>query len=360
MLGIYIHIPFCEKKCSYCNFYSIALNSDIEEKYVDALTREIEFYKKENRKINSLYFGGGTPSILNLKNIEKIMIALKNAFKFSENTEITIEINPNTATLNKLKYYKELGINRISFGVQSFIDNELKKLERTHNKTVAIKAIENALTCGFNNISIDLMLGIPFQTKESLFETLKIATNFNINHISLYHLKIEPNTKFFKFPPKNLMSPDDVANLYLLACEFLESKNFKQYEISNFAKGNKESIHNLKYWTLEEYLGFGPSAHSFYNNKRFYHEDSLINYIKNPLKTAKEEKNLEFEWLILNLRLKKGISIKELKNKKFYTKDFEEKILKLKKENLLEIKNNKLTLTPKGMLLQNSIILFIT
>ena len=360
MLGIYIHIPFCEKKCSYCNFYSISITDEIKEKYINALIEEIKFYGKEEKTIDSLYFGGGTPSILSLKDIEKIMFCLKNSFKFSENIETTIEINPNTATLNKLKHYKKLGINRISFGVQSFIDIELEKLERTHNKKIAIKAIENAISCGFKNISIDLMLGIPLQTKESLFKTLETATNFKISHISLYQLKIEPNTKFFKFPPKNLMSPDSVANLYLLACEFLESKGFKQYEISNFAKENKESIHNLKYWTLKDYLGFGPSAHSFYNNERFYHEDSLIDYIKNPLKTTKEEKNLEFEWLILNLRLKKGISIKDLKNKNFYTKDFEQKILKLKKEGLAEIKNNRLTLTPKGMLLQNSIILFIT
>lgn len=360
MLGIYIHIPFCEKKCSYCNFYSIALTDEIKEKYIDALTKEIRFYKKENKTINSLYFGGGTPSVLDLKDIEKIMLALKDSFKFNKNIEITIEINPNTATLNKLKNYKNLGINRISFGVQSFNDKELEKLERTHNKTLAINAIENALNCNFNNISIDLMLGIPLQTKESFFKTLTIATKFNITHISLYQLKIEPNTKFFKFPPKDLMPPDSVANLYLLACSFLESKGFSQYEISNFAKKNKESIHNLKYWTLKDYLGFGPSAHSFYNNERFYHENSLTNYIKNPLTTTKEEKNLDFEWLILNLRLKKGVNIKDLKNKNFYTKDFEEKILKLKNEKLAEIKNNRLILTPKGMLLQNSIILFIT
>lgn len=360
MLGIYIHIPFCEKKCSYCNFYSIAFNNKIKGEYINALINEIKSYEKENKTINSLYFGGGTPSILDIKDIEKIMLALKSSFKFYENTEITIEANPNTATLNKLLKYRKIGINRISFGVQSFIDIELEKLERTHNKIVAINAIENAITANFNNISIDLMIGIPLQTRKSFFKTLEIATNLNINHISLYQLKIEPNTKFFKFPPKNLLNADEVANLYILACEFLESKNFKQYEISNFAKKNKQSKHNLKYWTLKEYLGFGPSAHSFYNNKRFYHEDSLINYIKNPLKIVEEEKNLNFEWLILNLRLKKGISIADLKSKNFYTKNFEKKILKLKKEGLAELKNNRLNLTPKGMLLQNSIILFIT
>ena len=359
LLGIYIHIPFCKKKCSYCNFYSINHNDELEEKFFNSLFKEIESKKEIQNKVDSIYFGGGTPSAISLKKIEKTIAILNKTFKIQTNCEITLEANPTTTTKEKLLTYKKIGINRISFGVQSFVNDELEKLQRTHNEKTARETIENAIKTNFENISIDLMLGIPLQTKKSLKKTLDIATSFQIDHISLYQLKIEPNTKFYKNPPKNLMKEDEVASLYLFSCEFLEKNNFLQYEISNFSKKSKESRHNIKYWTLEEYLGFGPSAHSFSNNKRFYHKNSLVQYIENPTHTIEEKIDLNFEWFILNLRLKKGIPFSKLKEKNFLNKKFKEKILKLQKENLIEKNKDALKLTVNGMLLQNSIILYL-
>ena len=359
MLGIYVHIPFCEKKCSYCNFYSTAHNSEIEEKFFNALIKEIESYNAKGKEIDSLYFGGGTPSIASTKNIEKIINILSKFFKFNEKIEITIEINPNTINFDKLKSYKKIGINRLSFGVQSFINCELEILERTHDEKTARNAIENSIKANFNNISIDLMLGIPLQTRTSFLETLNIATSYKIDHISLYQLKIEAKTKFHRFPPKNLMSKDEVAKTYLIACEFLEKNKFLQYEISNFSKKGKQSQHNLKYWKLEEYLGFGPSAHSFYNNERFYNKDSIFEYIKNPTNSFKESVDENFEWFILGSRLKEGLKFSDLKKKGFLNNHFNEKFSNLLKEKLVEKNIYSLILTPKGMLVQNSIILFL-
>ena len=358
MLGIYIHIPFCRRKCSYCNFYSLNYNKELETKFFEALFKEINSIQTK-KILDTIYFGGGTPNIVNPSLIEKTIELIYKNFEIETNCEITLEANPTASTKENLLAYKKMGVNRISFGVQSFFDSELAKLERTHNKKTAIETIENAISAGFKNISIDLMVGIPLQTKNSLEKTLEIATSYEITHISLYQLKVEKNTKLYYLPKNYFMKEDEVADLYLFSCEFLEAKKFFQYEISNFSKKNYESRHNLKYWTLEEYLGFGPSAHSLFKNKRFYHSDSLSQYLKNPIYTFKEPIDLDFEWFILNLRLKKGVSIFKLKEKNFFNKDFSERIKILQKENLVEKRDDILKLTSKGMLLQNSIIFFL-
>lgn len=359
MLAAYFHIPFCKKKCFYCNFYSKAHTKELEENFLKAVLKEEEFYFKKGKRLSSIYFGGGSPCLVKAKTLKKILEKADEIFKIKKNAEITIELNPSNVFKKKLLEYKLIGINRLSFGVQSFNDSELKILGRTHDKKTALKAIKMAQEVGFKNISIDLIIGIPQQTNESLKKTLQIVKNLNISHISIYQLKIEPQTNFFNNPPKNLPSEDCVANFYFLVYKELLKAGFLQYEISNFSKRFKQSRHNLKYWNLKEYLGFGPAAHSFYLNKRFFHKASLKEYLKNPTKTLKEEVNLKLEWFILKLRLNKGILIFSLKQKGFYTKEFKKKLKRLKKENLIELKNFRLKLTLKGKMLLNSILTYL-
>ncbi len=358
MLGIYLHIPFCSKKCPYCNFYSINYNEKIVEEFVAAVLKEIESVNNKKETVDSIYFGGGTPSLIKDCQINKILNKIYSSFKVSENLETTIEINPNTVTKQKLLNYKEMGINRLSFGVQSFNNNELKLIGRNHTSENSINAINLALNLGFENISIDLMLGIPQQTLESLNNNFKIVKNLKITHLSLYQLKIEPNTLFYKKTP-TLPSKETVASFYEVSCKKLEEMGFKQYEISNFSKPNKESRHNLKYWTLKNYLGIGPKAHSFYKGERFFHNQDILSYIKNPTKQTKEKTDPAFEWFILSLRLNKGIAIKELKLKNFYNENFKFKLTKLEKEKLIFLTDEKFSLTLKGMLLQNSVISYL-
>ena len=356
-LGLYFHIPFCERKCCYCDFYSTAYNEKLKEEYVNAILKEVE-EKACNVIVDSIYFGGGTPSLLGVKDFEKILATIYRFFNISSFAEISIEVNPDTISYEKLKSLKECGINRISFGVQSFNDYELKRLGRTHNAYIARKYILLAKKAGFNNISIDLMIGISGQTKESLIKTLNIATKLPLTHISIYQLKIEKNTVFYIKRPTDLPSDDFVAEFYETCVNLLKEANFLQYEISNFAKKGFSCKHNLKYWTLKEYLGFGAAAHSFYKNKRFFHKSSIKEYIKNPFKTEKEEVELDYEWFILKLRLNEGINITDLKLKKFYVPYFVERAKLLKEKGLIEIKDGILKLSLKGMLLQNSIIIY--
>ncbi len=359
LLGLYFHIPFCKNKCPYCNFYSVIYNENLKDLYIKAIITEIKNYKISSKTINSIYFGGGTPSLLSAIDIEKIIQSVMSNFKTSPNCEITMELNPDNLTKTDLQEYKKVGINRLSFGVQSFNDEELKILGRTHNGNRTKKIVSAAKDLNFNNISIDLMIGIPNQTDASLIQNLNFAYSLNISHISIYQLKIEPKTKFYRFKPNNLPCDDTVSKWYVMVCRYLKSIGFSQYEISNFAKEKKECIHNLKYWNLEEYLGFGPTAHSFFSNQRFYHNCNLKEYIKNPTKTTKEATNLVFEWFILKMRLKNGLSFEELKEKNFLTDSFLQKLKKLQKEKLVKISNSSFYLSLKGMLLQNSIILFL-
>ena len=356
MLGAYFHIPFCKKKCPYCNFYSVGYKEQLEHEFLNAILKEIDSYFKKSKMLDSIYFGGGSPCLVKATTLQRIVEKLKQTFKIKKNAEISIELNPSNVFKKKLLEYKLLGINRLSFGVQSFNDDELKKLGRTHNQKTALSAIKLAQDVGFKNISIDLMIGIPEQTEQSLKQTLEIAKNLNITHISIYQLKLEPKTKFFNTPPKNLPEDDLVAKFYFLVVKKLLNWGFLQYEISNFSKRFKQSKHNLKYWSLKEYLGFGPAAHSFYLKKRFFHMADLKEYLKNPEKNLKEEVNLNLEWFILKLRLNKGILIFSLKQRGFYTKEFKQKLKRLKQENLIEIKNFRLILTLKGKMLLNSVL----
>ncbi|MBR2068237.1 MAG: radical SAM family heme chaperone HemW [Candidatus Gastranaerophilales bacterium] len=351
----YLHIPFCTTKCFYCAFCSFPLLR-LKNDYIGALIKEIKYYYKNNYQ-KTIYFGGGTPSLLNIDELEKIL----NCFNFDKNTSITLEANPCELTREKLENYKKLGINRISLGVQNFDDDILKSLNRNHTKNDIFNAVENILCVGFKDFSIDLMYGLANQNLKQWEDTLNIALGLDINHISLYGLKIEKGTKFHKFPPKNLPDNDIQADMYKLACEMLSEK-FKHYEFSNFAKSEKHySKHNLAYWKRENYYGFGLSASGFIDNKRYTNTVNFKNYTENPTGQNYEVLNFQEqieEEIFLGLRLSEGINFSYL-NKKYNIdiyKKYEKQFEKFLKAGFMQKTKNGIKLTLEGVLLSNEIL----
>ncbi len=318
--SVYIHIPFCKSKCKYCSFVSIVKTGFIED-YISALIREIENnYSGETLK--TLYFGGGTPSLLSVEFVKKIM----NNFNISSQTEITFEINPDDAEPDYLKWLRDVGINRLSFGVQTFDDKILDLIGRRHNSKQVLKAIEAAKKAGFENLSVDLIYGLPEQTLETLEKDLETIKALDIQHVSTYGLKIE-EPSYFYYHPIDVPDADIQADMYLGINNYLENIGFKRYEISNFARAGFESKHNLNYWNNNEYYGFGAAAHGYKDGIRYSNTENLEEYIKNPLKHLTEylvttNEKLEEE-IFLGFRREKGINIEEM-NKKFDI-DFESK-----------------------------------
>lgn len=353
-LGIYIHVPFCAKKCPYCDFYSCNYTFRSMEGYVNGIIRDIESFDKTD-SVDTIYIGGGTPSIIPAEYIEKILKAIYEKFNVTD-SEITIEINPSTVNKDKLQKYKNAGINRLSVGVQSANNKELEFLGRNHSFNQAKDVIISAKEVGFENISCDLMIGIPHQSHNSLKKSIESILCLPISHISSYILKIEEGTPFDNQSIiKQIPDEDAVSDMYLFMVSLLESNGFKQYEISNFSKNGFESRHNLKYWQCKEYLGFGPAAHSFYNKKRYCYPANVESFIKSAPEQIITDYSPadEDEKIMLGLRLTKGINLEALPTKK-------EKIL-LKSDifikNKLMIKSeNNIRLTPKGFLVSNSII----
>ena len=273
--SVYIHIPFCRSKCYYCSFVSYNKLNLLND-YLRTLEKEItESYKCE--VLNTIYFGGGTPSILKADEFE----ALLKHFKYND-AEITTELNPETLDYDYLKSLYDIGINRISLGCQSFDDSILKLINRRHNSSQVLRSVKEAQKAGFRNISLDFIYGLPNQTCKMFIDDLKKGVNLGIEHISLYGLSLEKGCYFSKFPPKNLPTDDEQADMYLAAVEFLQSNGFEHYEISNFAKNGFESKHNMTYWNNEEYYGFGVGAHGYINGVRYGNTDSIEEYIKNP------------------------------------------------------------------------------
>ena len=350
--SVYIHIPFCIKKCAYCSFLS-GINPINKGVYVDKLILEIKkFYKGEILK--TIYFGGGTPSILDVCEIKKILDCLN----FNQNSEITLEMNPKTCNLDKLKGFYDIGINRISLGVQSFNDRILKIAGRAHNSYDALKSIENIRLAGFKNFSIDLMYGLPTQNLKIWQNTLDKAKNLAPPHISLYGLKIEQGSEFYTNLPKDLPNDDVQADMYEMALETF--KDYYHYEFSNFAQSKKyTSKHNLTYWNIEPYWGFGLGASGFTDNKRYENETDFEKYIKNPYAEKEFYKtNLLEEHIFLGFRKFEGINIKEI-NKKFSI-DFNKKYaLQLKKfisSGHIQKTLQGYKLSKKGIMLSNSVL----
>ena len=363
-LYVYIHIPFCYKKCPYCAFVSFEKSLNLLDDYVKALVSQIRNFDSENYAVKTVYFGGGTPTVLRVKHIEKILKALEDTFDLAIE-EMTIEAIPNNVKSNYIKALKSLGFNRLSIGVQSFRDEKLKILDRIHNSKDSIQAVETAFKCGFDNISIDLIYGIGDSL--STFEgELDFALGLPIKHISTYMLSIEEGTRFFELLQNGKLNlPDDglVSNLYMVLCEKLNKNSFEQYEISNFAKRDFYSRHNLAYWTYKEYAGFGVSAASFLDRKRLKVTDDLYKYIRNPttstcVEEILNEEDLIKEMFILGLRLKKGVDLYEFK--KLFGVDllsyYKEKISKFLDLGFMKIENNRIALNGcKAFVVSNAI-----
>ena len=286
MLGLYIHIPFCKKKCDYCDFISFANRNNMIEKYINAVKCEINSYSnyKEEYEIKTIYFGGGTPSYIESKYIVDILNNIKNKFTVLKNAEITIEINPGTVDRKKLEDYIGSGINRVSFGLQSVDDKLLKNIGRIHNFEDFLYSYNLAKEVGFKNINVDLMIGLPTQNIQDIEKSLNKLIELSPEHISVYSLILEEGTPLeIKVKNKELYIPSDVQerNMYWKVKEELEKNGYIHYEISNFSKIGYESKHNVSCWKQEEYIGIGVAAHSYINNKRYSNTDNLEEYIKN-------------------------------------------------------------------------------
>ncbi|MDR1167633.1 MAG: radical SAM family heme chaperone HemW [Heliobacteriaceae bacterium] len=303
----YIHIPFCRSKCRYCSFVS-SVDLSLKKDYLKALKKEIKFYYK-GEPLQTLYFGGGTPSVSDAGEIEELI----SLFNINSGTEITVEMNPES--------FKNIrGANRISFGCQTFDDNILQILGRRHSANDVKNSVKAAQDCGFDNISLDFIYGLPSQTVQGFEKDLEKAVSLGVRHISLYGLKIEQNCYFHLHPPKNLPDEDIQADMYLKAIEVLTSDRFKQYEISNFAHSGFESAHNLNCWNNGKYYGFGAAAHGYKDNIRYSNTSDINEYIKEPVKHSGEtvltaQEQLEEE-IFLGLRKTDGINIQSI-NKKF-------------------------------------------
>ena len=365
-LGLYIHIPFCDRICNYCDFTAFqGANSKIKE-YVEALKKEIEFKGNKNFSIDSIFIGGGTPSFIDGKYIFEILEKVKENFIVLDNIEISIETNPKTFDEKKLEYYKSAKINRVSIGVQSFNDKILKELGRNHNSKEALESIELVKKFGFD-INLDLIFGYQSQTIEDILYDLEMVKNINPEHISYYALIIEEKTKFKALQNAgklDFLDEETERKMYHLIVEKLEEMGLNQYEVSNFAKVGKESVHNKKYWNCKEYLGLGISAHSYLNDERFSNTVNLAKYIKElqnrnipvDFREKLDMPTKKFEYIIMNMRLKEGFLISDYN--RLFESDFLEENKKAVENGLenkvVEIKDDRIYFTKKGFDIMDS------
>jgi len=367
-LGLYIHIPFCKRKCHYCDFISFSGKQELIDKYIKSLKQEINNYKigKEEYLIETIYFGGGTPSYIDSSYIIEIIKTLREKFNISKNAEITIEINPGTVDEQKLKDYYNAGINRISFGLQSTKSELLKLVGRIHSYSSFLEAYNLARKVGFKNINVDLMIGLPVQTLEDVQKDLGRIIDLKPEHISVYSLIVEEGTIIEeKISNKELYLPSEELErkMYWKVKGELEKNGYIHYEISNFAKKDFESKHNLSCWNQEEYIGFGLAAHSYINNTRYSNVENLENYIigadapvcpqtTHEIQTREDKMK---EYMLLGLRKLEGVKISYFKNKfvdnPIYL--YRESLSKLVTQDLIEIDVDNIKLTNKGIDLAN-------
>lgn len=355
--GIYIHVPFCAKKCPYCDFYSERYSGSSAQAYVDAVIRNLSHYSDRERTADTIYFGGGTPSLLRGEQLRSIIGAVGRSFRLADDTEITLEANPCTLTPDKLREFFSVGINRLSIGVQSMNDSELRLLGRTHTAERAERAVLDAFDTGFTNISCDLMTALPDQTAESIGYSIERLAALPITHISSYILKVEDGTPFDREGLADALPDDELSSeLYLKTVEMLAEKGFEQYEISNFAKSGFKSRHNLKYWQCREYLGIGPSAHSCFGGRRFAVGRDLDGFISSEHQRVDitDDSPCSFEeYAMLRLRLTEGLDLRKIGE---HRSDIEKKIPDLLKVGYINYDGNVLSLTPRGAIVSNSVI----
>lgn len=280
-IALYFHVPFCVKKCDYCAFYSLASQGDdIKEAYCDALLRQLSFFSTE-KSVSSVYFGGGTPPLLGIDRLCKLLSAIKSKFMLTDDCEITIEVNPKTVDYDGLAKLREVGFNRLSVGVQSADDEILASIGRIHSFSDAVECIDNAKAAGFENISADIIFALPSLTAEKLKDSVIKIMSTNASHISAYSLQLEEGTPLYnRRKTLSLPTEDAEEEQYNLICDTLKANGFEHYEISSFCKGGLRSRHNLSYWSRTEYFGFGASAHSFFGNRRFSNVSDVNRYIE--------------------------------------------------------------------------------
>lgn len=350
--AIYIHIPFCVKKCNYCDFVSFSNNKN-RDIYISYLVKELKLYS--NYTYDTVYIGGGTPSLLKIDEVKEIL----DNINIAENAEITFEVNPKTVNYKKLEELKTLGINRLSIGCQSFNNDILKTLGRIHSSEIAIETYKNAKKIGFDNINLDLIFAVPGQTLEILKKDLEILKELSPQHISIYSLILEENTKFWEMKlakELDLIDEDTEAEMYKYIIEYLENIGYNHYEISNFSKPNYESKHNLKYWRNQHYVGAGLGASGYIKNKRYKNEINFENYfdkIDDNIFPIMEEEELNDRYIeeyryILGLRLiKEGVEI--------LNKEYVEIAEKLVERDLLKRIERRYFLTKKGVFLANDV-----
>ncbi len=372
-LGIYVHIPFCRSKCAYCDFYSfVPKEPEIFDAYTDALILHMAAYKEStaDRTVDTVYIGGGTPTVLPTENLVKIIKAVKKNFRLSREPEFTVEANPATVTADSLKKLRRAGVNRLSIGLQSGDNDELASLARTHKRADFENTYRLAREAGFDNISVDLMFGIPGQTEDTLMRNLRYVSRLGVDHVSLYDLRLEEGTPLYEHRDRfTFPDEDEEVRMYLHAVEYLNAEGYPQYEISNFAARGKFSRHNMKYWNCREYLGFGPGAHSYFNNVRFSYSRNIktyINGVNNPvadidiLDSSEEISPRERigEYVMLRLRLCAGVRFDEFSYR--FGEDFEEmygqKLEPYVKDGFAVRRNGSIALTPKGMFVSNYIL----
>ena len=354
-LGLYLHIPYCFSKCRYCDFYSAPGQRGVPRAYVDALLRELSrFAPDAPLRPDTLYFGGGTPSLLAPADAARLIDAAQPL----PGAEITLEANPETVTEESLRAFRAAGVNRISFGVQSARDSQLKTLGRPHTAKQARAAFAAARRAGFENISGDIMLALPHYTQAEFDETLELIEEGGATHISAYLLKIEPDSAFGRTPPEGLPTSDEAADFYLYAVEQLEHHGYLQYEISNFARPGYEGKHNLIYWDCGDYLGIGPAAHSCMGGKRFCYPADTEAFLRDEAAPVMDGGCGAEDYLILQLRLRKGLNLDEYKKR--YGRELSTAqrtfVQNCVKSGYASFDGRTLALTPAGLIVQNSIL----
>lgn len=367
-IGIYVHIPFCKQKCNYCDFTSFCNKDDLVKDYIDCLKEEIISKSNLDYHISTVYIGGGTPSYIKPKYIEEILLEIEHSFDLDTNAEISMELNPGTATKKNLDDYFQIGINRLSIGLQSANDDILKLIGRIHNYNDFEKTIKYAREVGFRNINVDTMIGLPSQNIYDVEKTLINLINLEIPHISVYSLIIEPNTKLEKMVDKKEVElPDEEMERYMYwyAKRKLEENGYLHYEISNFAKVDRRCKHNIDCWNQNEYLGFGVSSASYENKVRYVNTSSIENYINN-IKNKQSFKNVRIEekqtkkmmmneYMMLGLRKINGVNLNafQIKFGENALDVFNKKITKLLEEDLVQLNSGNIRLTNKGLDLAN-------
>jgi len=357
-LGIYIHIPFCARKCAYCDFLSFPADKDTQEKYVSQLLEEIRRSERlsENYEAATVFFGGGTPSILKGERISEIIRQLKSQFFFRKDAEVTVEANPGTVNREKLQQYREAGVNRISFGLQSADNRELKLLSRVHTWEQFLESYGMAREEGFRNINVDLMSALPGQTEDSYRRTLKRVLELQPQHISAYSLMLEEGTPFYekyKDHPELLPSEDAERQMYYDTKEILYEHGYGRYEISNYARPGFACRHNLGYWNRTDYKGYGLGAASLLRNVRISNQDCLQKYLQGYFEGSREKLSKQAvreEYFFLGLRKTEGV------NPGIYREHYKELLRNLQMQQLLDEKNGRVYLTEKGIDVSNYVL----